>query len=81
MSEQDKVVCSKMDIDSRRRMHTHLLQTMLNMGLNGFAIEMVCESLLKSIEPQKLDFILPIAREDCKQWAGVRIILEPIKAE
>jgi len=61
-------------------------QMMLDIGLNPFGAELLCESLLRSqladrfAEPNKPMVIqFPINRSDCPGWAGVEITLRPIK--
>ena len=72
--------CVNMPRETRNRVKAVLMQDMLNHGINAFGIELLCESVLKMESPIPLDFMLPIGREDCKQWAGCRIQITPLKA-
>jgi hypothetical protein len=60
----------------------NLKQELLNCGINVFAIDLLCESYLKSpivdVLEKPLVFEYPIMRGDCKKWAGVKITLEGI---
>jgi hypothetical protein len=57
-------------------------QNLHDCGVNVFAIDLLCESYLKSpiigVLVKPLAFEYPIVREDCKKWAGVKITLEGI---
>lgn len=72
--------CVSMPRESRNHAKVVLMQDMLNHGINAFGIELLCESVLQMEKPIPLDFLLPIGREDCKEWAGCRIQVTPLKA-
>ena len=59
----------------------NVMQKLIDCGINAFAAQLLAESLLKHPKPEKVSFDLPINRRDCEGWAGVRITLEPVKAE
>jgi len=72
--------CVNMPRSVRNSVKNVIMQDMLNNGINAFGIELLCESVLKMDDPIPLDFLLPIGREDCKEWAGCRIQITPLKA-
>lgn len=74
----DKERCAAMGAAERREIHTHIMQALINCGMNAFAFDLMAESLLKSPAPQRLDIVFPVSRTDCDRWAGVRFVLEPI---
>jgi hypothetical protein len=54
-------------------------------GLNPFGVVLVAESLLKSpMAPISVEkpfmFFMPVHREDCAGWVGVKITLEAVRA-
>lgn len=65
----------------------HIKQAALDIGLNTFAIDLVCESLLRAKwvesmhergEPFRVPW--PVNRSDLPGWAGVEVTLRPLKA-
>ena len=67
---------------------SNIRQSLLDAGLNVFAFDLVCESLLKNpLAPQivakgePLKIFFPINRGDCKEWAGVEISLMPVEVK
>ena len=65
---------------------SNVMQILHELGINPFAVELLCESFLKSpaagiverqCEPLKIAF--PINRSDCAAWAGVQITLKPVR--
>jgi len=75
-ADQDR--CAAMTPEMRKQFHAQIMQTLIDCGLNAFAFDLIAESLLKSPDPQKLDFVFPVSRNDCKRWAGVRLTVDPI---
>ncbi len=63
---------------------TNVRQVLLDARLNAFAVDLLCESLLRSPiaaqlakEDRPLKFYVPMSRGDCQGWAGVDITLKP----
>lgn len=62
-------------------------QTLLDIGLNMFGMELFAESLLKNekvrehvrAKGEPLTVSFPVRRSDCPGWAGVYITLWPVK--
>lgn len=59
------------------------VQLLNDIGLNGFGVELVAESILreKQLIEKPFEFVLPVRRSDCKGWAGVRFKIEAISDE
>jgi hypothetical protein len=59
------------------------MQALHDLGLNPFAVTLLAESMLKSAYVQRLGtkpltFEFPVRRNDCADWAGVRLTIEAI---
>ena len=54
------------------------LQVLSDCGINPFAVQLLCESILKHPKPETVEFYFPIHRADCANWRGVKIRLEPV---
>lgn len=69
---------------------SHVLQALVDAGINAFAAELLAESLLKSPvakaaadRGEPLRFFFPVQRTDCPGWIGVDFVLVavPVGAE
>lgn len=63
-----------------------IMDDLLSVGLNTFAVQLLAESLLRSpMAPisagEPLTFFFPVHREDCAGWVGVKITLEAVRAQ
>lgn len=65
----------------------NVMQALINAGINGFGVQLVAESFLKSPLAQQalergepLRFFLPVQRGDCAGWSGVEITLAAVPA-
>lgn len=63
----------------------NIKQSLIDVGINAFACDLLAESFLKSPlakmtfdagKPMK--FFLPVLREDCKGWVGVDITIAAV---
>ena len=62
-----------------------VMQALLTVGINGFGVQLVAESFLKSPVAQQtlergepIKFFMPIHRSDCAGWSGVEITLAAV---
>ena len=58
-----------------------VMQLLANARINPWAVQLMCEDLLKHPEPIPVDFFFPINRGDCPGHTGVRVRLTPISLE
>lgn len=56
----------------------NILQELADSRINPWAVQLMCEDLLKLPNPVSLEFFFPINRGDCAGWSGVQVKLEPI---